>query len=566
MNEKLKSYLEKGKNAAGKVSKKAWIIAGVVLVVLAAAITIYLNTRPWVTLIVSSDQNELSAVLSWLDEQGYRDYRLEGDTILVPSNRAYNLKAGLLQAGYPKTGYLHNTYFDNINMMSTESERTRVGTLDLQDELSYVLSSIPGIKSASVHITPGEDNAYILDPSNVVNAKASVYVVTRDDELLNSDTVLTIRNFVAHAVQGLTIDEVTVMDQYLTDYTGMLGTDNGNGSMMDLSIFKLQIQAEYENRVRRSILQLLQKMFGAENVEVAVNCDVDVNTKEVTDYQVHQPEGAVWTESGLGGIIGERRYSYTVITENGAAPGGTVGTTTNSDLPDDNFPSYVERDPDMTNDPDRLAGDGELIYDNPKTQTHHYINSAEITDCHVSVTINSTTAGAIDVAALRELVANAAGINAIATEEMTAAEYLSSKVSIYSHPFFDPTEPGGQNPSHGGFDSVVFGIPMWVLIAAAAGLVLFIIILLVIMLLRGKRRKKKIADQAAQEAQEAKEIADIIAIVEPAGEEPKGADVMELQTERSMELRQDIRQFAEENPEVAAQLLKAWLRGGEDDG
>ena len=45
-----------------------------------------------------------------------------------------------------------------------------------------------------------------------------------------------------------------------------------------------------------------------------------------------------------------------------------------------------------------------------------------------------------------------------------------------------------------------------------------------------------------------------------------GADVMSLQTEKSMELRQDIRQFVEENPEVAAQLLKVWLRGGEDHG
>ena len=45
-----------------------------------------------------------------------------------------------------------------------------------------------------------------------------------------------------------------------------------------------------------------------------------------------------------------------------------------------------------------------------------------------------------------------------------------------------------------------------------------------------------------------------------------GADIMEINTEKSMELRQDIRQFVEENPEVAAQLLKTWLRGGDDHG
>ena len=38
---------------------------------------------------------------------------------------------------------------------------------------------------------------------------------------------------------------------------------------------------------------------------------------------------------------------------------------------------------------------------------------------------------------------------------------------------------------------------------------------------------------------------------------------MEMQTEKSMELRQDIRKFAEENPEIAAQMVKNWLREGE---
>jgi flagellar M-ring protein FliF len=41
---------------------------------------------------------------------------------------------------------------------------------------------------------------------------------------------------------------------------------------------------------------------------------------------------------------------------------------------------------------------------------------------------------------------------------------------------------------------------------------------------------------------------------------------MEMDTERSMELRKEIRKFVEENPELAAQMLKVWLRGGEENG
>ena len=47
---------------------------------------------------------------------------------------------------------------------------------------------------------------------------------------------------------------------------------------------------------------------------------------------------------------------------------------------------------------------------------------------------------------------------------------------------------------------------------------------------------------------------------QPAQPQP---EIMEMQTERSMELRQDVRKFTEENPEIAAQMVKNWLRESE---
>ena len=41
---------------------------------------------------------------------------------------------------------------------------------------------------------------------------------------------------------------------------------------------------------------------------------------------------------------------------------------------------------------------------------------------------------------------------------------------------------------------------------------------------------------------------------------------MEVNTEKSMELRKSVRQFAQNNPEIAAQMVKAWLKGDETGG
>ena len=126
--------------------------------------------------------------------------------------------------------------------------------------------------------------------------------------------------------------------------------------------------------------------------------------------------------------------------------------------------------------------------------------------------------------------------------------------------FYDPNvglqpglEPGGFFEEH-----------MWIVIAAGVGLLLFIILLTVILLLRRKKRKQ-------QQEQEERERRDMEAMMAAAGlgengEAAAGADVMELEMERSMELRKDIRQFASDNPEIAAQMIKTWLKGGDGNG
>ena len=55
------------------------------------------------------------------------------------------------------------------------------------------------------------------------------------------------------------------------------------------------------------------------------------------------------------------------------------------------------------------------------------------------------------------------------------------------------------------------------------------------------------------------------AIIAKAGElRERGADIMNVHTEKSMELRKNVRQFAEETPAIAAQMIKNWLKGAEE--
>ena len=471
-------------------------------------------------------------------------------TILVPENQVYNLKAKLLQEQYSTSNSPFSGYFERVSALSTQSDRENAWNVALMEEMRSTIRKFEGVRDASVTINTGEDRGYVLDSNNVVDATATVVLTMQEGKLLSDGQANSIRNYLAHSVAGLDVSNVSIEDTWGNSYNSFGGGSNS----ADASALKLQLEQQWSNIVRTHIMQVLVPMFGEENVSVAVNCVVEVGDSTIEDYEVHLPEDAQWSASGGAGIIGSRFYSYGLIAEDDVLAGGLVGTPTNSDLP-----QYVEEEPTDDEYGGKIDGNGSLEYDNSKTKTYTVRTAGYISDCTAAVSINSTTAGIVDEERVRALVANAAGINAVATEDMTAAEYLASKISVIAWPFYVPPEEADP-PGGGDIEFSFEDLPLWVIIAAAGGLLLIIVLVVVLLLLRKRKRRKK--------AEEMKAVEELLNSVMPPPEsgEPTGADVMELNTERSMELRQSIREFVDENMEVAALLVKSWLKEDDDNG
>ena len=166
-----------------------------------------------------------------------------------------------------------------------------------------------------------------------------------------------------------------------------------------------------------------------------------------------------------------------------------------------------------------------------------------VADVMVSVTINEAAAGNVNQASLYDHVARAAGIG---------TDQQNDKISILVSPFYEKSTAPITVP-----DNLLDG---WVLYAALGGLGLFLLLLIIILLVcrRQKKKKQMMAEASAAEAAPSAAVEAV-----PVSE---GADIMEMKTEKSMELRKDVRKFAEENPEIAAQMVKSWLREGDDAG
>ncbi|MDE7171270.1 MAG: hypothetical protein K2O11_05250 [Oscillospiraceae bacterium] len=568
--EKLKGYLDKAKTALGKISKKIWIIIAIAVAVLVIAIVIFLKTRPYATLIAGATDEETATVLSWLQENGFTDYKMEGSgTILVPAGQAPSLKARLLQEQYSKSDSSYSAYFEQVGALSTQEDRRVAQLATLTDNYRKTILQFPGVRDVDVSINPGENRGYVLDSNNMVEASAGVFLFMQNGKTLTDGQANAIRNYIAAGVPGLKVQNVTIEDSNGTDYSGV---SSGNAAAAASSALKLQMEKQWRTRIEEQIYNWLAGTFGPDNVKVSVNVTVELGEKTINDYKVTLPEFAEDGSTGGRGVVNKEFYIYQFTTPDEGAVGGVVGTTTNADLP-----TYVEQGNAEAELQRILEEQVEKDYDNSKTQTQMVITAATLKDVSVTVTIDSENYGPVNVDDVRAGVATSSGILAPLElpDGMTANDYLARYITVVNIPFWREPAP---TPTPSFFERL--GIPEWVVYAAIGGLVLFVIILVaIILLVRGHKKKKQAAEQRAVEELMATAMPGQVmvevgpdgqTVVQPVldenGNPVSGADVMDMHTERSMELRQNIRDYVDENMEVAALLLKSWLKEDADNG
>ena len=545
MDTKLKGVWEKVKAFFKNMSTKVRIILGASLAVVLIAIialVLVLNNRPYATLFTNLTTAEASEIISYLQENGVTDYRLVGDTIEVRADQQDVLLAQLALAGYPKDGTLYDTYFSNVGTMSTTSERATAFKIAVEEKLAAVIRKFPGVRDADVQLAFGEERTYVFEEVNT-ETKATVYLDLVDGMTLSNQQVEGIRGLVSHAIEGLNIENV-----FITDGLGNTYSAGDTADLGDASQLKRQQEEYYNNLIRTQIVQILSGIYGEDNVRVSVHTTMDVNRRYIESTEYSQPEGSYEN----GGLIG-KETTFFYITRDGLEPvGGVVGTTANSDIQ-----TYVEDLQQAIGDGDTAGASKDL--DNKINETHEQVEvvAGTITNISVAVTINESANAAanVDLESLRSHVAVASGIG---------GENPEQYVSVLLAPFLvDEPVP---------VDTIFSEDMIPYLIIAAAALLLLVILLIVILSIRRKRRKKKQEEEereaAAMEEQLAAEglgitpeAAAAIAAAAPTG----GADIMEMNTEKSMELRKTVRQFAQNNPEIAAQMVKAWLKG-DDNG
>ena len=526
-------------------TKKIIIIGVAALIVGAVIIALILNNQPYETLFTGLGQEEAQQITQKLQEDGV-DFKYDGDSeILVKKDVLDQTKAALVQEGYPKNGFTYDTFKDNAGMMTTDSDKNTYKLYELQDRIGATIRCFEGVKDAKVTIALGEESKYVLSDDEGEGPSASVFVTMEGGGSPTTEQVAGIQRLVAKSVAGMELTEVVVLDGEGNDVS--VDAD-GNSSSVNGSDVE-EIARVIERQISNNVVKVLGPIYGRDNVKVSARAKINMENLVRETITYNTPEKI--DEEDKTGIVSKEDL-YTERAGDGNTAGGVAGTETNADT--------AEYNADSNNNNTGASSESvsrEYLVNQIKEQGQ--VSPGALDDLTVSVAINGEGYGSLRESQLLALVGNAAGI---------AAADQREKITVVSAPFSEGSDD--EEETKNGFVRFIESVPLWVFIVVAALLVL-LLALLIFLLIRRRRRAEEEAEELAAAEEAAMEegaVEGLLGDLDTGEEEvfDLNKELQEIKNDRGMELKRSVREFAEQNPEIAAQLLKNWLNGGGGDG
>lgn len=277
------------------------MLLGVGSLALAGVAYMSLSTGPERILYASLSDGERASVAEALEAGGIT-YSIDPGTgsLSVAEEELYRARMLVASDGALATPESSAQMLDSLPIGASrtlEGERLRNVR---EQELTRTIMEIDGVEAVRVHIAQAERSVFVRENSA---PSASVMVRLAKGRNLSDDQVRAIVNLVAGSVPGMQADMVRVADQrgqLLSDRE----TSGGEG---------LNLQREYEDKLRAQIAALLVPMLGDGSFSTEVQ--VELNMDEVTSArESFDPQGAMRSETrrdstrgdagGVGGIPG----------------------------------------------------------------------------------------------------------------------------------------------------------------------------------------------------------------------------------------------------------------------
>jgi flagellar M-ring protein FliF len=274
--------------------RQRWTI-GLIVVMLGAglyATSVWSRESGFKPLYNGLSSEDAAMVLQKLKETGIQ-FRLtnNGSTIAVPEDRVAELRLEMAGAGLPKNGRIGFELFDKTNFGITEFAEHVNYRRALEGELERSVISVAEIEQARVHISLPQESVFLEARQP---AKASVLVKIRQGASIPETAIPAITNLIASAVEGLSPDNVSVLDMRgnllnRPKRTGAAAADDSSNTAL-----------EYRHKVEQDLVakldSTLEPVVGAGRFRTAVSADCDLTSGEQSE-ETFDPNRSVMVSS-----------------------------------------------------------------------------------------------------------------------------------------------------------------------------------------------------------------------------------------------------------------------------
>ena len=252
--------------------QRATIIAFAALgLILIVSVVYFMNRVEYQTLYRDLNPDDAQAIVDKLEEKRHK-FRVRGTSILVaaPKEDIDKMRLEFSGAGLGRSGLIGYEIFDKSQFGMTDFTEQINLQRALEGEMARTIKRYSEISDARVHIVLPKDSYF---EESRERAKASVFLTLRSGAVLSRSNIAGIRAVVAGGVPGLTVQNVSIMDDEGRVLAQSLEAGDVTRSELEL---EMTMREQIEKELASKAAAALEPVAGKENVRA--NASVEINT------------------------------------------------------------------------------------------------------------------------------------------------------------------------------------------------------------------------------------------------------------------------------------------------
>ena len=279
----------------GGARRAMTLAVGVLAVALIYGVSKWATAPEWVPVLSGLSIESVGTVTDKLDQAGIK-YKLErgGTDVVVATGDLARARVLIARDGLPTAGRPGLELFDQPSWSMTDFTQRINYRRALEGELERTIGKMRGVEAAQVHLALHESSSF-RSGSNPIEASV---VLKTSQSTPSREVVEGIQHLVASSVDGLESERVTIVD----DSGRLLSSKNEPGSFAGLSSRQHGVQREVEGYLETRAEDLIGQIVGRGNARVQVAASVNFDRLERTT-QTMDPEKQVTQQEQKAEIV-----------------------------------------------------------------------------------------------------------------------------------------------------------------------------------------------------------------------------------------------------------------------